>query len=318
MLAEGLPGRVFDALRGGAAAEAAPGDDDGFAALREAAEHALRTCRRQTSVRWPRPAQVRQMARHVRSAGLRLSWAGPGPDYPARLARRLESPPRWLWQAGPEARFQGPICAVVGSRRVSDPLLRAAGALGGALSAAGVAVVSGMAAGADAAAHLGAAGGVAGTIGIPAQGLFHARAPEAFGPGSRWALMTPARPDSPFSAGLAVRRNALIAAMGDALVLVASDLCGGSSHAVRWALAHGTPLFCFEAGRATPPANRQLLRAGLARPLALADPPDAWVAAVLPPLLRNAAAAARPPAVVQTDWLADDAPAAARARRAFA
>jgi NAD(P)-dependent dehydrogenase (short-subunit alcohol dehydrogenase family) len=44
------------------------------------------------------------------------------------------------------------------------------------------------------------------------------------------------RPEVPFSAGLAIRRNDVIAALGDGLILIASGLKGGSAYSVRWAL----------------------------------------------------------------------------------
>ena len=105
--------------------------------------------------------------------------------------------------------------------------------------------------------------------------------PRVRGAGTVLALETP---DEPFSAALAVRRNALIAAMGDGLILVASELKGGSSYAVRWALDSGRPLWCLDAGRATPPANQQLLRAGRAQPLPIDASADEWLGAILPRL----------------------------------
>jgi predicted Rossmann fold nucleotide-binding protein DprA/Smf involved in DNA uptake len=206
--------------------------------------------------------------------------------YPARLAERLAPPPGLVWLAGARGPLSHPACAVVGTRRTSARLLRAAWELGRALSLEGVAVVSGLARGADALAHAGALQGWAGTVCVPACGLNRVHAPYADHP--RAALVGLAPPTAPFSAGLAVRRNALIAALGDGLVLVASDLRGGSAYAVRWALNRGAPVWCFEDGPATPPANRLLLARGVARPLSLDAPAASWAAAVAPALAAHA------------------------------
>jgi hypothetical protein len=145
-------------------------------------------------------------------------------------------------------------------------------------------------------------------LAIPARGLLWHDLARSRGPRAAWTFLALDRPWAPFSAGLAIRRNALIAAMGEGLVLVASDLVGGSCHAVRWALARRRPLWCLEDGRRTPPANRHLLRAGLARPLSLAEGPEAWVAAIAPALAEaslSAFVAAGPGAFAgqQLDWV---------------
>jgi hypothetical protein len=112
------------------------------------------------------------------------------------------------------------------------------------------------------------------------------------------------RPGEPFHAGLAIRRNALIAAMAEGLVLVASGLKGGSSYAVRWALERGLPIWCFECGRATPPANRHLIRIGRAEPLPLGESPGEWSERVLARMGGPLNAPAPRAAADQLDWLA--------------
>ncbi len=95
------------------------------------------------------------------------------------------------------------------------------------------------------------------------------------------------RPWSRFSPGLAIRRNTIIAAMGHGLVLVASDLKGGSCYAVQWALRHRLPIWCFEAGSDTPPGNRALIRGGQAEPLPIGSRAGRWVDTILPVLHSN-------------------------------
>lgn len=238
-------------------------------------------CARGTTLHWPEPAAVTALADRLRNCGARLLWRGE-PEYPERL-HALRTPPPWLWLCGKAARLRASTCAMVGSRRTPPLLAEVARRLARALADAGVCVASGMAAGADSAAHEGAEAGRAGTIAIPARGLLGAL--ERIGlRRDGWTVLALETPDEPFSAALAVRRNALIAAMGDGLILVASELKGGSSYAVRWALDSGRPLWCLDAGRATPPANQQLLRAGRAQPLPIDASADEWLGAILPRL----------------------------------
>jgi DNA processing protein len=86
--------------------------------------------------------------------------------YPERL-RDLPDPPAVIHAAGSlEALPRGEAVAIVGARRATPYGLEVSTTLGGALTAAGVPVVSGMALGIDSAAHLGALGAApAGTRG---------------------------------------------------------------------------------------------------------------------------------------------------------
>ena len=81
------------------------------------------------------------------------------PAYPARLRDLVDQPAvihSTLEPAGLSALVEGPVVAVVGSRRASAHGLEVARKIGRTLSAAGVTVVSGLAMGIDAAAHRGA------------------------------------------------------------------------------------------------------------------------------------------------------------------
>src|SRR5207237_657756 len=76
------------------------------------------------------------------------------PDYPAALATVEDAPPV-LTVLGDPALLQMPIVAVVGARNASANGRRIASELSAGLGEAGIVVVSGMARGIDAAAHLG-------------------------------------------------------------------------------------------------------------------------------------------------------------------
>lgn len=88
--------------------------------------------------------------------------------YPARL-RVVPNPPSALFVGGNLG--EGLAVAIVGSRRASSSGLETAEVLGRALAARGACVVSGLAAGVDAAAHEGALAGGGKTVGVLGCGI---------------------------------------------------------------------------------------------------------------------------------------------------
>jgi len=78
-------------------------------------------------------------------------WA---PEYPA-LLRTIVDPPSVLWVRGDVGALAGRSVAVIGSRAATPYALEVARRLAGELAGRGVTVVSGLARGADAAAHRG-------------------------------------------------------------------------------------------------------------------------------------------------------------------
>lgn len=190
------------------------------------------------------------------------------PGYPERLALRLGAEaPGVIWISGDPARIERPQVAFVGSREAPAVLLAAAHRLAAALAGRGWVVAAGCARGADSAALQGGLSGAAGALGFPACGLSTLRGAFAPGAAARLTLAAIAPPLHGFNAGYALRRNALVAGMADALVLVAAGPKSGSWYAVRRALALGTPVFCLECGALTPVGNAWLLRQGKALPL---------------------------------------------------
>ena len=77
------------------------------------------------------------------------------PDYPEALAELIEAPPM-LWVFGDRALLSRPMVALVGARNASSLGTRMARKLAHGLAEAGFVVVSGLARGIDAAAHLAA------------------------------------------------------------------------------------------------------------------------------------------------------------------
>jgi DNA processing protein len=103
------------------------------------------------------------------SANHRLLLLG-SPDYPPRLAEIPDAPVA-LWTLGPQVELlAAPQVAVVGSRNPTGGGRATAEALAHFLSSCGVAVVSGLAVGIDAAAHRGALRAPGGTIAVLGSG----------------------------------------------------------------------------------------------------------------------------------------------------
>lgn len=107
------------------------------------------------------------------AAGAQLLRYG-GPDYPERLAE-LHAPPPVLWVLGDPASVAPTApaqpAAIVGARNATANGARFAEFLGRDLAAAGWPVVSGLARGVDAAAHLGALHGGGATAAVVAGGV---------------------------------------------------------------------------------------------------------------------------------------------------
>ncbi len=86
-------------------------------------------------------------------------------SYPALLGQIID-PPIVLWVKGSVAVLKDPMVAVVGARAASPAGLNVARELGDELARAGLTVVSGMARGADGAAHAGALDGGGATVAV--------------------------------------------------------------------------------------------------------------------------------------------------------
>ncbi len=102
-----------------------------------------------------------------RKAGARLVFLGAA-DYPPDLADLPDAPPV-LWVLGDPAMLLRPMVALVGARNASSAGLRMARRLAADLAQQGIAVVSGLARGIDAAAHEGAL--ARGTLAVHAGGV---------------------------------------------------------------------------------------------------------------------------------------------------
>lgn len=149
------------------------------------------------------------------------------------LALRTDpEPPPLLFCLGDPAALAGRTVAIVGTRRCTAAGKATSRELGAGVAAAGVAVVSGLAIGIDGAAHEGALRAAGRTIGVVATGLdvvYPRRHRELW---SRVAASGVLLSEAPLGT-TAERwrfpaRNRLIAALGEALIVVESRTTGGS------------------------------------------------------------------------------------------
>lgn len=222
-------------------------------------------------------------------------------DFPAPLRGLYPA----LWLAGQvEALKTVPAVTVVGSRAASARGLARAQALGRALAKHGALVVSGGALGIDAAAHRGAleAGGrTCAVLGTGVDVCYPACHGELFAAIAKdGCLLSMLPPGSLPLRGHFPRRNQLMAALGELLIVVEAQLPSGTSYTARAAKKCGRRVLCFTDS----PGTVALAQAG-AQPVSSVED----VLACLP-----AAAAARPAERALTDLAAQPLSAASQSQ----
>jgi DNA processing protein len=171
-------------------------------------------------------------------------------DWPESIGD-LPDPPLWLRVAGNLPCPDRATVAIVGTRYADDDAVRFARELAADLGSAGLIVISGGAYGIDAAAHEGAleAGGT--TVTVLATG-FREAYPPRHGPlfgriAENGALVTEATDDQRPLPGLFLRRNRLIAALADAVVVVQAPVRSGALSTASWARRLRRPLLAVPA-----------------------------------------------------------------------
>jgi len=199
----------------------------------------------------------------LEDAGIQaLLW--PDPEYPARLFA-TSSPPPVLWRTGAaDLRFPGGAVAAIGSREAPEAAFALARRWGAELAEAGVTVISGLAAGVDAAAHEGALDVGGPTLGVCGSGVLTAlanddlacRVSEAGGLCSELSPQAPRLPQSLFA------RNRIIAGLAEVVIVIAARPDGGAVHTARTALREGRAVFAVKWDEDESGGNRQVLDDG--------------------------------------------------------
>ena len=166
--------------------------------------------------------------------------------YPPLLAA-IADPPPLLFVHGDADYLLQPQLAVVGSRNPSRDGIALAEDFSAYLSACGLTVCSGLAAGIDAAAHRGALRGAAGTVAVTGTGLdrvYPAQHRElAHRIADNGALVSEFAPGTPPLASNFPRRNRIISGLGMGTLVVEAALRSGSLITARQALEQGREVF---------------------------------------------------------------------------
>lgn len=219
---------------------------------------------------WRRQAgavDVDGLLRRYDEAGVRILLPADR-GFPVAL-RQDPEPPAVLFAQGDLEVLQGPVVAVVGTRRCTHYGRQVSAWLGRELATGGVRVVSGLASGIDAAAHRGVlqAGG-APPVAVVGTGL---DVPYPRGNAGLWrevATLGLVLSESPLGAPAEPwrfpARNRIIAGLADVVVVVESHESGGSLHTVDAAHLRGRPVLAVP-GPVTSPASdgtNQLLADG--------------------------------------------------------
>lgn len=171
------------------------------------------------------------------------------PDYPERLLD-LSSPPDPLWLDGELPDRGTPCVGIVGTRRMTPYGRQAAREISFSLAAAGVVIVSGLAQGIDSVAHEAAIGARGRTVAVLGEGLLafdrlgpERRRPLARAIRERGALVSEYPLDLGARSWTFPKRNATIAALSDAVVVVEAPRGSGALITAKEATRLGRPLF---------------------------------------------------------------------------
>jgi len=231
----------------------------------------------------------------VTAASNLLTPAAPG--YPLRLVGRVGTPPIYVRGIAPGA---GPAIAIVGARAASRAGMERAHAVGRHLAERGIHVVAGGARGIDGAAHRGAlAGGGTTTVvlGCGVDIAYPARHATLFEDvlAHGGALISLVAPHVMPRAGQFPKRNRVIAALADVVVIVEANLRSGSLSTARAGRELGRIVAAFPGS----PGCDRLLADGAA----LVDEP-ADVIAALAGTLRHRAPPALDPSTITPSTIA--------------
>lgn len=201
------------------------------------------------------------------------------PAYPVRLREAWNAPPLLFCSVtAPSYATQGksserlelgralssqPSLAVIGSRETCCQVLESTGRVAADLAAAGVAIVSGLAAGVDAAAHRGALTACGYTVAVMGTGI-----DLVFPESNRdlaneiqqaGTLVSQFAPPAPRTRTSFLLRNHVIAAMSDASLVMDGDERSGSRYEVEQALDYGRPVFAWAPALAYRPWVQELV-----------------------------------------------------------
>ena len=182
--------------------------------------------------------------------------------------RLLPDPPYLLFASGRLELLGRAGIGVVGTRAPTAYGRQSAAALSAELVRAGYSIVSGMARGIDAAAHAAALDAGGATVGVLGQGIDRVYPPENHRLFDRMRehglLLTELAPGEDPNAGNFPRRNRLIAALSEGVLVVEMGERSGARHTVEYALELGREVFAVPGPIGSPASlgTNQLLKEG--------------------------------------------------------
>jgi DNA processing protein len=194
-------------------------------------------------------AQVEQALRRWQQQDVRVLTLDE-PAYPGRLRALPDAPPT-LFVRGDWRPEQAHMVALVGTRNPTAESRKIAQNLSSLLVERGYTIISGLALGIDAAAHMGALalpqGYTFGVLGCGVLNIYppaHQQLAEAVM--RRGALLAEVNPDAPPSSSALVARNRIISGFSDTVIVVETTAEGGAMHAARFAQAQGRAVYALD------------------------------------------------------------------------
>jgi DNA processing protein len=214
--------------------------------------------------------------------------------YPEFLRRQVKCAPPILHCKGNLSLVRPQSVAIVGTRAPTEEARKRAEALGVKLSKMGHTVVAGMAKGIDTAAHRGSLDGGGNTIGVLGCGLDRTYPPEnavLYGLMADQALLVS---EFPFGAAPTPenlrKRNKLIVALSEVVVVAECPANSGALIAARAALEQRRPLFVFswsDWSQENRSGTKRLLEANLAKPFGEDGIPTLFEQGAIPTLTES-------------------------------
>jgi DNA processing protein len=167
-------------------------------------------------------------------------------DYPFQLLTIHQRPPFVMWR-GTQSPDDSQGVAIVGTRQASADGVARARSLAAELAECGVTVISGLAAGIDTAAHLGALEAGGRTVAVIGTGLRRSYPAQNADLQNRIAnegmVLTQFLPDAPPTKQSFPMRNAVMSGYAAATVVIEAAWKSGARMQARLALEHGRPVF---------------------------------------------------------------------------
>lgn len=196
--------------------------------------------------------------------------------YPAALSD-CPNPPRTLWARGDLSLTERPSVAIVGTRRATAYAERVTRELGRTLARAGACVVSGLARGVDASAHIGALEVGGATIAVLGTGLDvvyprgHAALQREIA--EKGLLLSELAPTNAAHGGSFPRRNRIIAALASTTIVVEAGVKSGALITASHALEMGRTVAAVPGPIDVPQAqgSNELIRDGAVAITSMAD-----------------------------------------------